>query len=201
MAKIKKGSIVKFTDPDGFLDGGIVVDFTRKDNVEYLLINNLEGKNIAKKRTDVQLIERQRRGRVPVKFMEDLKAELHKANEAAGLVREPQMGGSEEQPKESVIEENLEQSKVENDNNSEQNLLNQCVEIDYLNKLVRSLEAENKSLRNKISELELINSNVKLILTIKGLGNALTMAALEKEADVVAELLKVINQLNDIEDD
>lgn len=80
-------------------------------------------------------------------------------------------------------------------------MLNQCVEIDYLNKVVRSLEAENKSLRNKISELELINPNVKLILTIKGLGNALTMAALEKEADVVAELLKVINQLNDIEDD
>lgn len=200
MAKIKKGSIVKFTDSDGFLDGGTVVDFTRKDNVEYLLINNLEGKNIAKKRTDVQLIERQQRGRVPVKFMEDLKAELHKANEAAGLVREPQMG-SEEQLKESIIEENLEQSKVENDNNSEQNLLNQCVEIDYLNKVVHSLEAENKSLRNKISELELINPNVKLILTIKGLGNALTMAALEKEADVVAELLKVINQLNDIEDD
>lgn len=199
MAKIKKGSIVKFTDSDGFLDGGTVVDFTRKDNVEYLLINNLEGKNIAKKRTDVQLIERQQRGRVPVKFMEDLKAELHKANEAAGLVREPQMGGSEEQPKESVIEEIIEQSEVES--NSEQNLLNQCVEIDYLNKVVRSLEAENKSLRNKISELELINPNVKLILTIKGLGNALTMAALEKEADVVAELLKVINQLNDIEDD
>lgn len=80
-------------------------------------------------------------------------------------------------------------------------MLNQCVEIDYLNKVVHSLEAENKSLRNKISELELINPNVKLILTIKGLGNALTMAALEKEADVVAELLKVINQLNDIEDD
>lgn len=201
MAKIKKGSIVKFTDSDGFLDGGTVVDFTRKDNVEYLLINNLEGKNIAKKRTDVQLIERQQRGRVPVKFMEDLKVELNKVNEAAGLVREPQMGGSEEQPKESVIEETIEQPKVENSNNSEQNLLNQCVEIDYLNKVVRSLEAENKSLRNKISELELINPNVKLILTIKGLGNALTMAALEKEADVVAELLKVINQLNDIEDD
>lgn len=65
MAKIKKGSIVKFTDPDGFLDGETVVDFTRKDNVEYLLINNLEGKNIAKKRVDVQLIERQQRGRVP----------------------------------------------------------------------------------------------------------------------------------------
>lgn len=80
-------------------------------------------------------------------------------------------------------------------------MLNQCVEIDYLNKVVHSLEAENKSLRNKISELELINPNVKLILTIKGLGNALTMVALEKEADVVAELLKVINQLNDIEDD
>lgn len=200
MAKIKKGSIVKFTDPDGFLDGGTVVDFTRKDNVEYLLINNLEGKNIAKKRTDVQLIERQQRGRVPVKFMEDLKAELHKANEAAGLVREPQMGGSEEQPKESVIEETFEQSKVENIN-SGQSTLNDHLEIEYLNERVHSLEAENKSLRNKISELELINPNVKLILTIKGLGNALTMAALEKEADVVAELLKVINQLNDIEDD
>lgn len=59
MAKIKKGSIVKFTDLGGFLDGGTVVDFTRKDNVEYLLINSLEGKNIAKKRIDVQLIERQ----------------------------------------------------------------------------------------------------------------------------------------------
>lgn len=29
MAKIKKGSIVKFTDLDGFLDGGTVVDFSR----------------------------------------------------------------------------------------------------------------------------------------------------------------------------
>lgn len=34
MAKIKKGSIVKFTDLTVFLDGGIVVDFTRKNNVE-----------------------------------------------------------------------------------------------------------------------------------------------------------------------
>lgn len=59
MSKIKVGSIVKFTDSEGRLDGGTVVDFLRKDNQDCLLINSLEGRKIVKNRNDVSLIQRQ----------------------------------------------------------------------------------------------------------------------------------------------
>ena len=73
MSKIKVGSIVKFTDSEGRLDGGTVIDFLRKDNQECLLINSLEGKKIVKKRVEVSLIQRQQRGRVAASFLVDMK--------------------------------------------------------------------------------------------------------------------------------
>lgn len=85
MSKIKVGSIVKFTDSEGRLDGGTVVDFLRKDNQDCLLINSLEGRKIVKNRNDVSLIQRQQRGKVPASFLSDLKKECDKVNIQAGL--------------------------------------------------------------------------------------------------------------------
>lgn len=85
MSKIKVGSVVKFTDSEGRLDGGTVIDFLRKDNQECLLINSLEGKKIVKKRVEVSLIQRQQRGRVAASFLVDMKEEFDKANKEAGL--------------------------------------------------------------------------------------------------------------------
>lgn len=44
-----------------------------------------------------------------------------------------------------------------------------------------------------------IANNENLTFTVKALGDALLISSLSKEGDVVAELLKIVNKLNNIE--
>lgn len=216
MSKIKVGSVVKFTDSEGRLDGGTVVDFLRKDNQDCLLINSLEGRKIVKNRNDVSLIQRQQRGKVPASFLSDLKKECDKVNIQAGLdtipyeekVQEPAIvkstqnqvkqkdGGVSSEAKEvppyvsSYLDNKLKKLKEENNNLSHQIALKD-EEIDRLN-------SEINSLRNR--EEKSINSvNENLVFTVKTLGDALLISSLQKEGEVVSELLKIINKLNNIE--
>lgn len=215
MSNIKVGSIVKFTDSEGRLDGGTVVDFLRKDNQDCLLINSLEGRKIVKNRNDVSLIQRQQRGKVPASFLSDLKKECDKVNIQAGLdiipyeekVQEPvivkstqnqvkQKDGVSSEAKEvppyvsSYLDNKLKKLKEENNNLSHQIALKD-EEIDRLN-------SEINSLRNR--EEKSINSvNENLVFTVKTLGDALLISSLQKEGEVVSELLKIINKLNIIE--
>lgn len=212
MSKIKVGSIVKFTDSEGRLDGGTVVDFLRKDNQDCLLINSLEGRKIVKNRNDVSLIQRQQRGKVPASFLSDLKKECDKVNIQAGLdtipyeekVPEPvivkstqnqvkqRMGVSSEAKEVPPYVSSYLDNKLSDENN---NLSHQIAlkdeEIDRLN-------SEINSLRNR--EEKSINSvNENLVFTVKTLGDALLISSLQKEGEVVSELLKIINKLNNIE--
>lgn len=215
MSNIKVGSIVKFTDSEGRLDGGTVVDFLRKDNQDCLLINSLEGRKIVKNRNDVSLIQRQQRGKVPASFLSDLKKECDKVNIQAGLdiipyeekVQEPvivkstqnqvkQKDGVSSEAKEvppyvsSYLDNKLKKLKEENNNLSHQIALKD-EEIDRL-------DSEINSLRNR--EEKSINSvNENLVFTVKTLGDALLISSLQKEGEVVSELLKIINKLNIIE--
>lgn len=106
------------------------------------------------------------------------------------------MGGVSSEAKEvppyvsSYLDNKLKKLKEENNNLSHQIALKD-EEIDRLN-------SEINSLRNR--EEKSINSvNENLIFTVKTLGDALLISSLQKEGEVVSELLKIINKLNNIE--
>lgn len=63
---------------------------------------------------------------------------------------------------------------------------------------IAKLKEELQSLRSK-EESKAIANNENLIFTVKALGDALLISSLSKEGDVVAELLKIVNKLNNIE--
>lgn len=194
MNKISKGNVVKFVDADGAMNGGTVVEFTRKDNEEYALINTLDGKKISKKKDSLQLIKRQQRGRISAKYMEELKEEIRIEN-----VNTPKQSVN----KEPVIEESVGQVQVIVD---ESDLVKELRE-ELLNKdvKVKTYEAELHKNREYIRSLEAQVENrpesknvTNLLMTVKGLSEALLAASLNKEGDMVQELLKVIAKLNDI---
>lgn len=216
MSKIKVGSIVKFTDSEGRLDGGTVIDFLRKDNQECLLINSLEGKKIVKKRVEVSLIQRQQRGRVAASFLVDMKEEFDKANKEAGLGIIP-MEEKTEEVKLNIIS-SKQQSQKDGGVSTEAKAVppyvssyieNKVKKLTDSNKLLQlqiqekdeeiaKLKEELQSLRSK-EESKAIANNENLTFTVKALGDALLISSLSKEGDVVAELLKIVNKLNNIE--
>ena len=63
---------------------------------------------------------------------------------------------------------------------------------------IAKLKEELQSLRSK-EESKAIANNENLTFTVKALGDALLISSLSKEGDVVAELLKIVNKLNNIE--
>lgn len=187
MNKIKKGSIVKFHDADGRLNGGTVVDFTRKDNEDYALINALEGDKIMKKKSELTLIVRQQRGRVPANFMNNLKEEIRIENEEKALLEAASDELNKNAPnvrvKEEVLVERLKTLLSQRD----AIIKNQNDTISLLNEKIAELEKEKVPL----------NQN-NLILTIKGLSDALLASSMNKEADMVQELINIIGKLNGI---
>lgn len=78
--KFKKGNIVKYKDRYGNKSGGTIVDIIQENGEKYALINSVDGINIKKRVSDLSLIQRQKRGRVSSKFMEDFKDELETEN-------------------------------------------------------------------------------------------------------------------------
>lgn len=82
---IKVGSLVKYKDHEGNLNGGTVITF--RDGSA--LINTLEGKNVQVKLTDCSLIERNKgKGRVSNEEKEKILQEFKEMNACNRLIRE-----------------------------------------------------------------------------------------------------------------
>lgn len=199
MTKINKGNVVKFIDSEGLLNGGTVIEFTKTGNEEYALINTLDGKKVRKRISDVHPINRQQRGRVSAVFLEKLKEEIEQEN--ANTPKEERIA-----PKVSSVVEEVQETvytgSVVNEESEEVDRLKRLlIEKD---EIIECYQREIKDHHKRINELEqkgtesnsLPHNADHLKLTIKGLGDALLATSLNKEGDMVQELLKVINKLN-----
>lgn len=74
--------------------------------------------------------------------------------------------------------------------------------IESLEKEIESLKEKNDKLSNSISvKSDVVSSNVQhemLIMSVKGLGDALIASNVNKDGDTILELVKLINNLNNI---
>lgn len=199
MTKINKGNVVKFIDAEGLLNGGTVIEFTKAGNEEYALINTLDGKKVRKRISDVHPINRQQRGRVSAVFLEKLKEEIEQEN--ANTPKEERIVPKSPSAVEEV-QRMVYTAPVVNEESEEVDRL-KCLLIKK-DEIIECYQREIKDHRKRINELErkctesnsLSQNSEHLILTIKGLGDALLATSLNKEGDMVQELLKVINKLN-----
>lgn len=199
MTKINKGNVVKFIDSEGLLNGGTVIEFTKTGNEEYALINTLDGKKVRKRISDVHPINRQQRGRVSAVFLEKLKEEIEQEN--ANTPKEERIAPKVPSVVEEVQETVYTGSVVNEESEEVDRLKRLLIEKD---EIIECYQREIKDHRKRINELErkctesnsLSQNSEHLILTIKGLGDALLATSLNKEGDMVQELLKVINKLN-----
>lgn len=199
MTKINKGNVVKFIDSEGLLNGGTVIEFTKTGNEEYALINTLDGKMVRKRISDVHPINRQQRGRVSAVFLEKLKEEIEQEN--ANTPKEERIAPKVPSVVEEVQETVYTGSVVNEESEEVDRLKRLLIEKE---EIIECYQREIKDHRKRINELErkctesnsLSQNSEHLILTIKGLGDALLATSLNKEGDMVQELLKVINKLN-----
>lgn len=196
MNKITKGNVVKFIGADGLLNGGTVVDFFRKNNEEFVLINTLDGKKISKNINDVHPIKRQQRGRISAKFIDELKEEirLENANPQTEEMLAHQVAATSEEPEreETIVPVESKESEVVS------RLRGLLKDNDLI---IKTRDAEIYELRRHIKDLEdkLEHFNVPhLLLAVQGLGDALLAASINKEGDMVQELLKIINKLTGV---
>lgn len=195
MNKAKVGKIVKFRDAEGRLNGGLIKDLVRENNVEYAIVNTLESEEVKVKKSDLILVNRQQRGRVSARFLGDLRDEIERENSNAPLVIEEDMTSS------------VENERCKGTKGSQQKIIKKLElklaareqAIKDYKVTVERFQTENERLRGVTAGSQPLLNQENLILTIKGLNNALLAASINKEGDMVLELTTVISKLNGIE--
>lgn len=198
MNKAKVGKIVKFLDKDGRLNGGLIKDLVRENNVEYAIVNTLESEEAKVRKSDLILVNRQQRGRVSARFLGDLRDEIERENSNAPI----SIGNSASAP-----ENENEQYAGTGTKTSQQKIIKKLElklaareqAIKDYKVTVEKLQSENERLRGAATGSQPLLNQENLILTIKGLNNALFAASINKEGDMVLELTTIISKLNGIE--
>lgn len=196
MNKITKGNVVKFIGADGLLNGGTVVEFSRKDNEEFVLLNTLDGKKISKNINDVHPIKRQQRGRISAKFIDDLKEEirLENANLPTEEMLAHQVAATSEEPERKEVVVPVESKESEEVSRLKGLLMEKDDIIKDRDAVIDELRWHKKDLEDKVVYLNVPH----LLLAVQGLGDALLAASINKEGDMVQELLKIINKLTGV---
>ena len=196
MNKAKVGKIVKFRDKDGRLNGGLIKDLVRENNIEYAIVNTLESEEAKVRKTDLILVNRQQRGRVSARFLGDLRDEIEKEN-ANTFIPVGEDTSAPVNDNEQYTGTKLPQQKIIKKLELKLAAREQTIK-DYKTTVER-LQLENEKLRaaTAVGSHPLLNQE-NLILTIKGLNNALLAASINKEGDMVLELTGIISKLNGI---
>lgn len=196
MNKAKVGKIVKFRDTDGRLNGGLIKDLLRENNIEYAIVNTLESEEVKVRKSDLILVNRQQRGRVSARFLGDLRDEIEKenANTFIPIVDDTSAPVNDNEP---YTGTRTSQQKIIKKLESKLVAREQAIK-DY-KATVERLKLENEKLRDAtaVGSQPLLNQE-NLILTIKGLNNALLAASINREGDMVLELTGIISKLNGI---
>lgn len=197
MNKAKVGKIVKFRDADGRLNGGLIKDLVRENNVEYAIVNTLESEEAKVKKSDLILVNRQQRGRVSARFLGDLRDEIERENSNSPVAKEDSTTSASANENVQYKGTKVSQQKIIKKLELKLAAREQAIK-DY-KATVERLQSENDRLKSSTACSQLLLNQENLILTIKGLNNALIAASINKEGDMVLELTTVISKLNGIE--
>lgn len=203
MNQAKVGKVVKFNDDRGLLNGGVIKDFTRIENVDYAVVNTFEGETLPVKRSDLTVVDRRQPGPTSKRFLNELKEDIARENQLKTGIEVPDARPVEYTPP-SPMEYQEAAKKV-----SQKKIIKDLErKLDVREKALRDLETKYNGMKEELERWkagivttegsqELLEQE-KLIFTIKGLNNALLAAAINKEGDMVLELTNIINHLNGI---
>lgn len=200
--KIKKGNIVKFKGRDGTKTGGVVIDIIEDIYGMFALINTFDNNNVKKRVSDLSLIQRQQRGRMPKNYIENLKEEIN--------IENMNISESTEIP--------------ETNNGDMETVQHSCNESDAINPIdansvqlrdeITSLRNDNEELRKQVASVESkvgkynqYNSDCKnddnkkiemLRMSVIGLSDALNSLSTSDNAAAISSLTNTIMMLNGI---
>lgn len=200
--KIKKGNIVKFKGRDGMKTGGVVIDIIEDIHGTFALINTFDNNNVKKRVSDLSLIQRQQRGRIPKNYIEDLKEEIN--------IENMNISESTEIP--------------EADNGDMESVQHPCNESDATNPIddnsaqlrdeITLLMSDNEALRKRVESVESEVRKCKrysgdcggnddrkvemLKLSVIGLSDALNSLSANDNAAAISSLTNTIMMLNGI---
>lgn len=179
---IKVGSLVKYKDHEGNLNGGTVISF--KDG--NALINTLEDKKVQVKLTNCSLIERNKgKGRVSNEEKEKILQEFKEMNANKMQVNEPIEKEEDDECNRLIIELSEKDKKIDE--------LNYV--IDKQAEKLNELEREIERLTNNPTPI--INES-KCYIAYKGMKEALILKSLSDSnlnSDVIEQLAETIDKL------
>lgn len=203
MNQAKVGKVVKFYDDRGLMNGGVIKDFTRIENVDYAVVNTFEGETLPVKRIDLTVVDRRQPGPTSKRFLNELKEDIARENQK-------KIGTEvlDTRPVEYTPPSPMEYQEVAKKVSQKKIIKDLERKLDVREKALRDLETKYNGMKEELerwkagivtteSSQELLEQE-KLIFTIKGLNNALLAAAINKEGDMVLELTNIINHLNGI---
>lgn len=182
---IKVGSLVKYKDHEGNLNGGTVITF--RDGSA--LINTLEGKNVQVKLTNCSLIERNKgKGRVSNEEKEKILQEFKEMNANKMQVNGPIEKEDEDECNRLIRELSEKDKKIDG--------LNYV--IDKQAEKLKELEQEIKRLNNERTPNHSSIDESKCYIAYKGMKEALILKSLSDSnlnSDVIEQLAETIDKL------
>lgn len=182
---IKVGSLVKYKDHEGNLNGGTVIMF--RDGSA--LINTLEGKNVQVKLTNCSLIERNKgKGRVSNEEKEKILQEFKEMNANKMQVNGPTEKEDEDECNRLIRELSEKDKKIDE--------LNYV--IDKQAEKLKELEQEIKRLNNERTPNHSSIDESKCYIAYKGMKEALILKSLSDSnlnSDVIEQLAETIDKL------
>lgn len=182
--KFEKGTIVKFTNAEGVMDGGTIISIIKDENgVSYAMLNTLEGANLRIKVANLIPIKHQRRGVVSDKFKKRIAKEIAEYNQTKFAT--PPTGIN---------------PKVTPRTERTTGYTPQQLDIKLLKDRIVDLESENARLRVEIENTKCPYETKMLIKTIKALKQSISDGIIlsDDKSQAIAPLLDLIMEFNNI---
>lgn len=186
--KFEKGTIVKFTNAEGVMDGGTIISIIKDENgVSYAMLNTLEGANLRIKVANLIPIKHQRRGVVSDKFKKRIAKEIAEYNQTKFAI--PPTGGINQ-----IVTARIERNV---------GYTPQQLDIKLLKDKVADLESENAKLRDEIENTKCPYDTKMMIKTIKALKQSISDGIIlsDDKSQAIAPLLDLIMEFNNIQEE
>lgn len=186
--KFEKGTIVKFTNAEGVMDGGTIISIIKDENgVSYAMLNTLEGANLRIRVDNLIPIKHQRRGVVSDKFNKRIAKEIAEYNQTKFAIP-----STDVKPK--VIPKRTERTS---------GYTPQQLEIKILKDKVANLESENEKLRNEIENVKCPYEIKTLVKTVKALKQSISDGIIlsDDKSQAIIPLLDLIMEFNNIQEE
>lgn len=184
--KLEKGTIVKFTNAEGVMDGGTIISIIKDENgVSYAMLNTLEGANLRIRVANLIPIKHQRRGVVSDKFKKRIAKEIAEYNQTKFA---PPTGIN---------------PKVTTRTERTVGYTPQQLDIKLLKDKVADLESENAKLRDEIENTKCPYDTKMMIKTIKALKQSISDGIIlsDDKSQAIAPLLDLIMEFNNIQEE